>query len=222
MTDESEEYYANGFVCLTELMPVQVVSTLTSIMQLAMGNTLESQRKFLSGPDELLLPVPSYELPPTSFPFSYGFLWGLTPIMEKVTQKKLLPAYAWSRIYPKGAKCVVHNDRESNEHSLNLTLAYSDDIIWDFCVAPGRIADNNLDHRTAYEDFGDLDYVRTKMKPGDAVAYQGQRHFHGRIEPNPNAWSAHMFLGWVDRDGPQKDHAFDKFALPPPAQFYFD
>jgi len=47
------------------------------------------------------------------------------------------------------------------------------------------------------------------MKPGDAVLYEGVHHRHGRTDPNPNRWSAHLFLHWVDRDGPYRDHAFD-------------
>lgn len=220
MTDDHKAYDENGFVFLPALLEPEVISAFLSIMQLNMGDTLEHQKRFLSKTN--LLPVDAYEIASAHFPFSLGLLWGLTPIMEKITRKKLLPSYAWGRIYPKGATCVVHNDRPSNEHSLNLTLGYSDDIIWDFCIGSGRIADSNLDHHTGYKDFGDLEYVRTKMKPGDAVAYQGQRHFHGRIDPNPNLWSAHLFLGWVDRDGPQKEFAFDKFELPPPAKFYFE
>jgi hypothetical protein len=27
--------------------------------------------------------------------------------------------------------------------------------------------------------------------------------------PNPNGWSIHLFLHWVDRDGPVRDQAFD-------------
>ena len=40
------------------------------------------------------------------------------------------------------------------------------------------------------------------MEVGDAVLYQGVNYAHGRITPNPNAWSAHLFLHFVDRNGP--------------------
>ena len=32
------------------------------------------------------------------------------------------------------------------------------------------------------------------MEVGDAVLYQASHYPHGRIRPNPNAWSAHLFL----------------------------
>jgi hypothetical protein len=50
--------------------------------------------------------------------------------------------------------------------------------------------------------------------PGDAVLYQGVHHHHGRTTPNPNRWSAHLFLHWVERDGAFAGDAFDK--QPPP------
>jgi hypothetical protein len=48
-----------------------------------------------------------------------------------------------------------------------------------------------------------------KMEVGDAVLYRGVNHRHGRLSPNPNGWSVHLFLHWVDRSGPYRDHAFD-------------
>jgi len=221
MSANERGYHDHGYNMLPGLLPPEVVSAFLSIMQLNMGADLQSQQRFLSDPDAVLLPMRSYELPSAYFPFSLGLLWGLTPKMEAITKTNLLPSYAHGRVYPKGATCVVHNDRPANEHSLNLTLGYADGAGWDFCIAKDRIADTLLENKNAFSDFGDLEYDRIDIRPGDAVAYQGQRHYHGRIDPNPNKWSAHIYLGWVDRDGPQKDHAFDKFELPPPAKFHF-
>ena len=55
--------------------------------------------------------------------------------------------------------------------------------------------------------------VLLPMGSGDAVMYQGVNHRHGRLQPNPNSWSAHLFLHWVDADGPHSDQAFDRPAL---------
>jgi hypothetical protein len=43
--------------------------------------------------------------------------------------------------------------------------------------------------------------------------YRGVNHRHGRIEPNPNRWSAHLFMHWVDANGRFADEAFDKVAV---------
>jgi len=44
------------------------------------------------------------------------------------------------------------------------------------------------------------------------VLYRGVQRRHGRTRPNPNGWSAHLFLHWVERGGPYADFAFDKNA----------
>jgi hypothetical protein len=32
------------------------------------------------------------------------------------------------------------------------------------------------------------------------------------LDPNPNSWSAHLFLHWVEKDGRYRDQAFDRPA----------
>jgi hypothetical protein len=53
------------------------------------------------------------------------------------------------------------------------------------------------------------------------LLYRGVNHRHGRIKPNPNGWSAHLFLHWVDREGPYRDHGFDGQIAPAPVNFSF-
>jgi hypothetical protein len=59
------------------------------------------------------------------------------------------------------------------------------------------------------------------MNVGDAVLYQGVNHRHGRLSPNPNGWSVHLFLHWVDRDGPYRDQAYDGQMANAKANFDF-
>lgn len=137
------------------------------------------------------------------------FLWGLTPTISKLLGRELLPTYSYFRIYRQSDICRVHSDRPSSEHGLSLTLAYSDDKVWDLQVGRERT-------ETLYplaEDFGTMDYASIAMEVGDAVLYQASHYAHGRITPNPNAWSAHLFMFWVDRDGPYRNHAFDEAPL---------
>lgn len=133
------------------------------------------------------------------------FLWGLTPAMEALTGAALLPTYNYVRLYKQNDICRVHSDRSACEHSLSLTLGYSDGKVWPFDVGVDAIErGGRID-----DDFGDAAHATIAMQPGDAVLYRGVEHRHGRTTPNPNRWSAHMFLHWVDRDGPHKQHAFD-------------
>ena len=141
-------------------------------------------------------------------PLSF-FLWGLTPTISNLLGRELLPTYSYFRIYRQSDICRVHSDRPSSEHGLSLTLAYSDDKTWELQVGRERT-------ETLYplaEDFGTMDYASIAMEVGDAVLYQASHYAHGRITPNPNAWSAHLFMFWVDRDGPYRNHAFDETPL---------
>ena len=216
---QSSDYYDKGFVLLNGLLPREVAGAYLSIMQKAVGDTPELQKRFRASAHAVT--QPALELFSNNFPFSLGILWGLTPVMEDITGVSLLPSYAYGRVYPKGARLDVHSDRKSNEHSLNLTLGYSDDIIWDFNMETKARAEEDLLKTDTSEDFGDNDYVNVKMNPGDATAYRGVHFRHARLTPNPNAWSAHLFMGWVDRDGPYKGNAFDELKLPRPAEFFF-
>ena len=137
------------------------------------------------------------------------FLWGLTPTISNLLGRDLLPTYSYFRIYRQSDICRVHSDRPSSEHGLSLTLSYSDDKVWDLQVGKERT-------ETLYplsEDFGAMDYASIGMEVGDAVLYQASHYAHGRITPNPNAWSAHVFMFYVDRDGPYRDQAFDQAPL---------
>jgi hypothetical protein len=91
-----------------------------------------------------------------------------------------------------------------------MTLRYSDDQIWPLDIArlPSDGPVSSLD-----EDFGAEDHDSLEMKPGDAVLYRGVERRHGRVTPNPNRSSAHLFLHYVERGGRFQDHAFDAARL---------
>lgn len=159
-----------------------------------------------------------FEVYSENFPPMKSFLWGLTPAMEQVVGKRLIPTYDYFRIYRQGDLCHVHRDREACEHSLSLTLAYSDGKTWPLEL--GREGEKGPDDIIA-QDFGPEPMSSLAMEVGDAVAYQGVVHRHGRTTPNPNAWSAHLFLHWVDPGGPHADRAFDGKGMPEPVDFTF-
>jgi len=135
----------------------------------------------------------------------------MTPAIEACAGLSLLPTYSYFRIYRAEDICRVHVDRPACEHSISLLLATSDGAPWPLEVGtvplekPIQLAD---------ADFGAEQSVAVAMSPGDAVLYQGVRYKHGRTQPNPNRWSAHLFMHWVDREGPYADQAFDGHKLP--------
>lgn len=148
------------------------------------------------------------------YPMAF-FLWGLTPTVSRIVGKDLLPTYDYLRMYRAGDTCRVHSDRYSCEHSLSLTLGYSDDEPWDLQVETKR-----TDPSAKVDEGFSSSFSSISMQPGDAVLYQGVHYRHGRTNPNPNRWSAHLFLHWVDRHGPYREHAFDG-RIPSAVDFSF-
>ena len=141
-----------------------------------------------------------------AYPPMLTFLWGLTPAAESITGCSLLPTYSFFRIYKQDDICKIHSDRRACEHSASLTLGYSDGLTWDLDVGSMR---DMPSANVVDDDFGGERFSSLKMAVGDAVMYEGISRRHGRLKPNPNKWSAHIFLHWVDRDGPHAGQAFE-------------
>jgi hypothetical protein len=164
-----------------------------------------------------LLTRPAFEIYGHLYKPMRFFLMGLTPFMRALTGRDLVPTYDYLRIYREGDVCHVHSDRYACEHSLSLTLDYSDGVAWDLEVATARTEPSSA----VSPDFAGQAYQAITMQVGDAVLYQGVHHRHGRTVPNPNEWSAHLFLHWVDMAGPYHDQAFDRQPIPAPVDFKF-
>jgi hypothetical protein len=202
------DYEADGYALLEGLIPAEVASAVLNSIGASLGGPDQSFGRFQS--QELLTRQPTIEIPGHSFLPMLTFLWGLTPIVSELTGRDLLPSYDYFRIYQKGDICRLHTDRASCEHSISMTLHYSDNKPWPLDIArqPSDRPVASLD-----EDFGDEGYNSIEMKPGDAVLYRGVELRHGRVTPNPNASSAHLFLHFVERGGTYQDHAFDAARL---------
>jgi hypothetical protein len=164
---------------------------------------------------------PCYEASCMEWPVLLTFLWGVTPRIEQVAGARLLPTYSYFRTYQKGDVCRVHADRPACEHSLSLTLAYADGLPWALEVADARVSEAQRRTTRGDEDFGEEAHSAYPMSPGDAVIYRGFDYRHGRTMPNPNRWSAHLFMHWVDSDGPHRDQMFDGKPMLGPVDFRF-
>jgi hypothetical protein len=208
-------YHDDGYAHLEGLVPPEVAQAFLQRLKVDMGPDPVPLSRAAGHAN--LLKRPAFEVYGHHYPPMLHFLWGLTPIMEHVVGRSLLPTYDYLRIYRSGDVCHVHSDRYSCEHSLSLTLGYSDGKPWELEVERARSEPSSK----VEADFGSAPYSSVPMKVGDAVLYQGVHHRHGRTAPNPNRWSAHLFLHWVDRDGPYRDHAFDGQIEPVPVDFSF-
>ena len=203
------DYRSQGYAQIQGLIPAEVAA---AFMRQLRADLPDATTRFLSHAP--IIKRTSIDVYANEYPPMLQFLWGLTPSMCELTGRDLLPTYNYFRLYRKGDICRVHSDRDACEHSLSLSLGYSDGVPWPFEVGVEPIA-----RAGPIEDaFAGAAHASITMQPGDAVLYRGVEHRHGRTSPNPNRWSAHMFLHWVDRDGPHARQAFDVMAGPNKAE----
>ena len=212
----ARDYQTKGATLLPALMSPEVASNFTHELQKvvkAVGAPL------LAAPR--VGEKPAYEI--------YGYKWwpmasyhfGLTPMMEALTGETLKPTYAFFRSYQQDDICRIHADRAACQHSLSLTLDYSDNLPWALSVETDALAEDSYFKAGQAADYGGNDYIDFPMTPGDAVLYKGIEFRHGRLAPNPNRWSAHMFLHWVGADGPYASESYDGITLPAANDFTF-
>jgi hypothetical protein len=208
-------YEDDGYVHLQDMIPREVAQAFLQSLKAAVGPAPIPVDRVPSHSN--LLARPAFEVYGHHYPPMLHFLWGLTPAMSEIVGRELLPTYDYLRIYRGGDVCRVHSDRYSCEFSLSLTLGYSDRRIWDLQVEKARSEPSSR----VDPDFGGNAYASIGLNVGDALLYQGVHHRHGRTAANPNRWSAHLFLHWVDRHGPYRDHAFDGQMQPADVDFSF-
>jgi hypothetical protein len=209
------DYHRNGYALIEGLVPPEV----TRAILLSLQATIGAGAIPLSRVDQYptLLKRAAFEIYGHHHDPLLFFLWGLTPIVSQLLGRDLLPTYDYFRVYREGDVCRVHSDRYACEHSLSLTLDYSDGVPWDLEIGKTRRQPTS----SVEDSFGTEPFASVPMQIGDAVLYQGVHHRHARTTPNPNGWSAHLFLHWVDKDGPYGDHAFDKQLNPTRVAFTF-
>ena len=113
----------------------------------------------------------------------------LLPIMEKETNLKLKPIYAYNRIYLGGSELKKHTDRAACEISESITLKFfykDSNYKWPLCMGDKPIVINT----------------------GDGVIYKGCEVPHWRpIFNQPKEyWHHQLFIHYVDLNGPYKDY----------------
>jgi hypothetical protein len=209
------DYHQNGYALLKGLVPTEISQAILQQIAATTGDAPIALSGIEQHPN--LLRRAAFEIYGHKYPAMLFFLWGLTPIVSQIVGRELLPTYDYFRIYREGDVCRVHGDRYSCQHSLSLTLDYSDGAVWPLEVGTEkREPTSRVD-----ETWGNEPHAALAMEVGDGVLYQGVQHRHARVTPNPNGWSAHLFLHWVERDGPYAEHAFDGQIKPAPSNFRF-
>jgi len=106
--------------------------------------------------------------------------------VEKECNLKLFPTYAYWRYYVFGATLTKHTDRPACEISITACIKKYDD--W-----PIVIEDKYFE-----------------LNEGDAVLYAGCDQKHWRPGMYKGEGIAQVFLHYVNKNGPNKDHAYDQ------------
>ena len=136
---------------------------------------------------------------PLSFSLGHSYLFDslleqLTPNMESITGKKLLPTYAYARWYAPGDELKLHRDRPSCEISATITLGFQGSG-WPIYMG--------------YDDRKE-NCRQINMNVGDAVIYKGQEIYHWREKYLEGEWQAQVFIHYVDANGPNVEWKYDK------------
>lgn len=112
------------------------------------------------------------------------------PLIESICEERVLPTYAYARVYGRGDVLVRHRDREACELSVSLNL--ESDVSWPIWLAVPR---------------GEPKAIL--MEPGDAVMYLGCEADHWREAFAGNRCSQ-VFLHYVFSYGSRAHVYFDK------------
>jgi predicted 2-oxoglutarate/Fe(II)-dependent dioxygenase YbiX len=134
----------------------------------------------------------------------------LLPNFELASGKRLLPTYAYARLYRPGEELKIHTDRAACEISATITLGFEGGA-WPIFV--GDYADEGAGREVVTQQ-GDTRWLVNessfKMQPGDALLYRGMDKVHWREKYVEGAWQAQVFLHYVDADGPHASEKFDR------------
>jgi hypothetical protein len=209
MMERQSSYWSDGYLALQSFLPDEVGRAFLAKLK---ADLVQARVPFdLLKQESHLLRQKAIEVYGGHYPPMITFLWGMTPAVAAHIGRRLRPTYCYFRVYREGDICRIHSDRYACEHSLSLLLAASDNRPWSLEVGAWHI-DNPRQRADA--DFGEEPFASLPMRPGDAVLYQGVHRAHGRMTPNPNRWSAHLFLHWVDEEGAYAEEGFERQAIP--------
>jgi hypothetical protein len=115
------------------------------------------------------------------------------PIIEKRTLLKLVPTYAYTRLYKTGNVLNKHTDRESCEVSATLNLGGD---LWSIFITNSRGKE-----------------IEVKLNPGDLLIYAGIQLEHWR-EPFEGKECGQVFFHYNNKNGPYKtSNLYDKRTM---------
>ena len=151
-----------------------------NIIQKYCYNKLDSNKDFI-------LDVQSFSPAWYEDPLMNSLLYTKLPIVEKESNLKLFPTYAYWRYYIFGGTLKKHIDRPSCEISITACIKKYDN--WPIIVEGKSF----------------------ELNEGDAVLYAGCNQKHGRPGTYKGEGMAQVFLHYVNQNGPFTHHAYDNY-----------
>jgi hypothetical protein len=136
-------------------------------------------------------------------PLAESILDLATPDVAQLVGRRLLPTYAFYRVYRAGDILRPHTDRVACEISASLCLGFRSEVPADRAARPWTLGLRTTDLDPANVEF--------EQAPGDLIVYQGCDciHWRRRLAGDAETWHAQLFLHWVDADGPLAECAYD-------------
>ncbi|MEZ5893457.1 MAG: hypothetical protein R3C58_10015 [Parvularculaceae bacterium] len=205
----ASKFRENDYAIIRNAAPAEVARNFLSVIH-------GSMVRYPGGLERFVLKEPrvntrqGYEFYGYRLPMVMTFHWAMTSRISEIVGRPLLPTFVFFRVYMQGDRLLVHSDRQSCEYALTLSLGYSDDEIWPLEIGDISHRYEEIANDPKRDDFGGEPYSTVMLEPGDAMLYRGVNRRHARMTPNPNKWSAHLFLFWVDAEGPFQNFAFDQ------------
>ena len=149
------------------------------VIQLYCYNRLDADKDYV-------LDIQSFSPAWYNDPLMTAFLDTKLPLVEKESNLKLFPTYAYWRYYVFGATLKKHIDRPACEISITACIKKYDN--WPIIV-----------EGTSFE-----------LEEGDAILYAECDQKHGRPGTYEGEGMAQVFLHYVNKDGLHKNHAYDR------------
>ena len=195
----NELFDMKGYVKIPNLVDKDTINIVSKYFEYSINNPIRStlssvfaaeleDRRYWSDRLDNLATVSRY-----GDPLVEVLLDEFKPVFEKITGKRLLSTYSFSRVYMSGDALPAHVDRPACEYSATVSVAYKNINDWPISMQSrgGGVASYSL-------------------QPGDAVLYKGceVRHWRERLDI-PDAVTVQFMLHYVDADGVNNKYKYD-------------
>lgn len=179
----NQELLDNNYLFISEFVSIQEANNLYNQFK----QETQLYPKYFDNKDPQAIGSPSIH---NYVPF-IALMCEKTAHMNKLVGEKLLPTYAYARVYKNGAELTKHTDRPACEVSVTLHLG-SDGTSWPICFTKPN---------------GSV--VSKDLKPGQAVIYLGCISEHWREGAFSGQEYGQVFLHYVRSEGKYTNYCFD-------------